>query len=444
MAQTTCVPLTSGVRADQADLTPNLVKQLAQEAKRPQMKSDSIGARLAAALLRDAWDHRATDVHLEPYGDGVRVRMRIDGIIADTVTLTREQAKRLGNQIRTLSSLDPIRSFVPQESRWSWSFDGHALDVRLTIAPCVNGETIAIRLLDPSRISQHIGELGLDDAHQNRVLQWLGNVSGMLLVTGPTGSGKTTTLYAMLHELRQQPRNVVTIEDPVEYKIDGITQLQVNQRHGVTFAKGLKTILRMDPDYLMLGEIRDADSARSAADASISGRVLMSTLHSRDAVGAVSALRNWGLKDLEIAVSLSVVFAQRLVRRLCSHCRQLEAPTVNDRTWLKSMRLPAPEKVWHPVGCDQCHNVGYRGRTGVFEIWRLDESSYDRILSGADERSLRAHLARQQFRTLVADGMIKAVKGITSIDELRSMGEVVPSQPEMLDALAETLTRSAA
>jgi general secretion pathway protein E len=217
-------------------------------------------------------------------------------------------------------------------------------------------------------------------------------------------------------------RCVVTIEDPVEYQIDGVAQMQVDERHGLTFAEGLRAMLRLDADYLLLGEIRDAESAQAALEASTSGRVLMSTLHSRDAFGAVTALRNWGLADHEIGTCLSMVIAQRLVRKLCAHCRQLSPPTEATEQWLTMLGLPVPKDTWQAVGCEECHQIGYSGRTGVFEVWSLSEDAYQQILAHTDERKLRESMVTQGHRPLILDGVSMAAQGIVSFDELRQLG----------------------
>jgi len=271
-------------------------------------------------------------------------------------------------------------------------------------------------------VPKELSELGLREEGLEDIQEWLDNVSGMLLVAGPTGSGKTTTLYTLLHKLKRHERNVVTIEDPVEYEIDGINHIQVDAHHGLGFVEGMKAMLRLDPDYLMLGEIRDAASAHAAITAAASGHALMSTLHSRDAVGALDTLRNYGLNGQDISSTLMLVVAQRLVRRLCTQCRVAEAPTEEDRHWLERLGRSVPSEVWHPRGCKQCRDTGYKGRTGVFEVWRIDPDEYLLILEGSDRRTLYRNLARRGHRFLLDDGLDKVVEGITTLGELRSMG----------------------
>jgi type II secretory ATPase GspE/PulE/Tfp pilus assembly ATPase PilB-like protein len=242
------------------------------------------------------------------------------------------------------------------------------------------------------------------------------------MVAGPTGSGKTTTLYALLHRLKLHERSVVTIEDPVEYQVDGISHIQVDQRHGLGYAEGVKAMLRMDPDYLMLGEIRDDLSAHAAISAATSGRALMSTIHSRDAVGVIDVLRNFGLSGHDLSANLMLVIAQRLVRLLCPHCREKGRATAEERRWLEMIGRKVPTSVWHSRGCDECNGLGYKGRTGVFEVWRIDSEEYRLILEGADRRALYRQLSSRGHRFLIDDGLEKVAQGVTTLAELRSMG----------------------
>lgn len=391
------------------------------------------GPSLSMPLLRDAIRQRASDIHVEPHGDGFRVRMRIDGIVLDGAVLTRDQGNLLINQLKVMAEMDPIPTVNPREGRRTTWVDDRELDLRITAAKCVSGERLAIRILDPGGVVQRIHEVGLSPAMLDELERWLGNVEGMFLVTGPTGSGKTTTLYAILHELKLLERTIMTIEEPVEYEIQGISQMQVER--GLSFAAALKGVLRMDPDYLLMGEIRDGESARSAVDAAASGRVLMSTLHSRDAVGSVTSLRNWGMEDQEICATLSVVVAQRLVRRLCEKCRTLASPNETEVRWLRSMNLEIPEQVWHGTGCDACSQLGYAGRTGLFEIWRVDEDDYELILTHADERSIRQWLAAKRHKFLATDALAKAKAGVTSIEALRTVGGLGITSPAVLKTL---------
>lgn len=377
---------------------------------------------LARLILLDASTEGATDMHLEPRKEGWCVRLRIDGVLHETAHLPHDLGQRLLQHLKSLAGLDPGPVFEPSDSHIPYDLEDRHLDVRFACVPCQFGEKVALRILDSRRIRHRLCQLGMDSEELNLVRQWLATHTGMCLIAGPTSSGKTTTLYALLQELPLATRSVVTIEDPVEYSLEGITQIQVDDRRGLTFPEGLKAMLRLDPDYLILGETRDSLSARIAVEASATGRILMSTLHSRDAVGVVTTLRNWNITDTEIAVSLELVIAQRLVRRLCDKCRRQEDPPDSLRAWLESVGMPVPGTVWRPVGCRACHKTGYAGRIGLFEIWLKSEDDHDAILHHADEKTIRKGLGRRHRKGLLEDGLAKAAEGLTSLDEVKAAG----------------------
>lgn len=378
--------------------------------------------RIARLMMQDALREGTSDIHLEPYGTGLHVRMRLDGVLHDTTVLSHAQGDKLIRFFKSLAGMDPVATFVPHDGRAQYEVDGKLLNLRLATAPCWSGEKLAIRLLNPDTFGHNIQSLGLKPESLKVIEDWLKEADGMCLVTGPTGSGKTTTLYSMLHELRKHNCSIVTIEDPVEYQIDGTSQMQVDLNHGLTFAEGLKSMLRLDPDYLLLGEIRGDETAQIAMEAATSGRTLMSTLHSRDTAGLISALRNWDIQDHEIAASLELVVAQRLVRKLCKSCCQEVTPDVSDKAWLKSLGFRVPRKIFKPKGCSECLNTGYHGRTGVFEVWRRNIVSYNQILSHTDEFRLRQSMLDSGFETMLDDAMSKVYDGITSLEETQRMG----------------------
>ena len=274
-------------------------------------------------------------------------------------------------------------------------------------------------MLDPDRVTHRIQDLGVGAEGLQHFREWLDGLTGMFLVSGSTSSGKTTTLYALLHELVERKQHVLTIEDPVEYEIDGINQIQVDREHGLDFASGLKSMLRLDPDYMMVGELRDPEAVEVAARAATSGHTLLSTIHARDAVSTVTALRNYGMTANEIAVTVSVIVNQRLVRKLCVHCREKEAIRDDDRAWLEQRGIRPHRELWTASGCKECLHTGYSARTGIFEIWRLSSTDYDMLLSGADERNIRRLLAQHHHEPLVTDAWEKVESGITSLSEVR-------------------------
>ena len=376
---------------------------------------------LATALLGDAVRERASDIHLDPADESFDVRFRIDGVLVDTVSLPRDRGLHL---LRTFKSHADLAAFAlrPQDGRATLLLAGGEVSVRVATGPGVRGEKLALRLLSHALMRPPLDQLGLSAPDYEALTRGLRDVRGMILVSGPTGSGKTTTLYALVRELERLGRSIVSIEDPVEYVLDDVTQLQVNARQGLTYAEGVRGLLRLDPDVLVLGEMRDAASARAALDAADSGHVFLSTLHARDAAGTLSVLRHFGLADHEIAASVDLLVAQRLVRQLCPACRRPEPPTADEAQWLRLCGQPVPDKTWRAVGCEKCGGSGYRGRTGIFEIHRLREEDADLILAHTDEHTLRRHLRGRGTLSLLEDDLAKVAEGITSIAEFQAVG----------------------
>lgn len=385
---------------------------------------------LAAAVMKDAAETRATDVHLEPENGSICLRLRVDGVLQDAALLPGEWGDPLRGYFKNLAGLDPIPLIKPANGSARYRLDERTVDLRVVCAPTSQGEKTAIRILYLEQARLRVTELGFSDEQRHKIENWLAQVSGMFLVVGAIGSGKTTTLYSLLHELRLRDLSVVTIEDPIEYQVAGVTQMQVNETRNLTFAEGVKTMLRLDPDFLMVGEIRDPESAAAAQDASATGKVVLNTLHSRDAAGAITALRNYGIEDHEIATALELVISQRLVRRLCPECRKESTPSDEDRTWLESLNQDVPTECWQATGCDDCRQTGYRGRIGLFEIWRLDRPSYDKIIRHADEDDLRRDLRENGITSMLADGMQKVATGETTLDELKRMGGYGFARPD--------------
>jgi type II secretory ATPase GspE/PulE/Tfp pilus assembly ATPase PilB-like protein len=345
------------------------------------------------------------------------VRFRIDGALHDVAVLSGDRGVRIMRHFKAISGLDVGVSYVPEQAHLTEELEDRTVEMRLAFAPSVHGLKVAVRLLDHDRIRHRLSMLGLCSEDQEIISGWLASATGSLIATGPTGSGKTTTLYAVLQELAARPCSVITIEDPVEFTIDGLTQIQIESNHGLDFASALKAMLRLDPDYLLLGEIRDAESAQTAVTAVTAGRALLTTLHTRDVVSTVTALRSYGLSDYDIAATIDVVIAQRLVRRLCTNCNRPEPVSEEMRMRLESMGLEAPKQTRVPGGCAECNDIGYRGRIGVFDIWRLNEEECQAILAHADEHGLRHQMGRRNHKLLLADVLTKVEAGITSLDE---------------------------
>lgn len=380
---------------------------------------DAATADLPTTLVIDATEQGASDIHIDPANDGCVVRFRINGVLYDTAEFLADSTQRLVNQIKGAAEIDPMRSFTPQEGRWRQEMDSHHVDLRVTTIPSVAGDKIAIRLLDPQRANQQLESIGLSDAHLGALEKWAENPDGLFLTVGPTGSGKTTTLYALLQRFRTSARSVVTIEDPVEYRLEGLTQIQVNERQGLNFPAAIRSMLRLDPNIVMVGEVRDDASATAAADAAITGRVVMSSLHCRDAAGAITALRNRGVSNHQIAASLRVVVAQRLVRRLDPEARVEVQPDEADLHWLKAMGKPAPTVCYETHARAGRQALTGEGRIGVYEVLELTEQEVELILANASERAIRTALQSHGHNTLVDDGLAKVEAGLISLGDLR-------------------------
>lgn len=385
----------------------------------------------AHALLEDAIRARATDIHLDPYQESTRIRLRIDGRVVEALRVDSGMGSRLANQFKVLAGLNPVPSLAAAEGSFSWppeDEEGHEeIFLRVTGVSCIAGEKLAIRFLAPPATFSDTLSLGIGQQGARGIRRWMDATAGMLLVAGPTGSGKTTTLYTLLKQLSLSDSHVITLEDPVEYEIPGINQIQVDMANGLDFATVTRSMLRLDPDYVLLGEIRDPESAQAALNVASSGRSLMGTLHSRDAVGVISSLRNLGLGDADISANLGLVIAQRLVRRLCPHCRETGPVPDRDAEWLQALGLALPETTWLPAGCERCDGLGFRGRTGVFEIWQPTPEDHARILAHLDEPRLRRALLERGEILMFQDGLAKAEQGITSLREVFRMGAILAS-----------------
>ncbi|MBD3635630.1 MAG: type II/IV secretion system protein [Methylophaga sp.] len=380
----------------------------------------------AHALLHDAVQARASDIHLDPFPTHYQIRLRIDGTMIDAIEIEVEQGQRLAHQFKVLGNIDPLPSVNCDEGRFSYELEDKSLDLRVTAVPCVSGDKLAIRLLSPPQAVKEVRQLGIHNQGIESIRRWMDANGSMFLVAGPTGSGKTTTLYALLHELKLNDSHVITLEEPVEYEVPGINQIQVNPTHNLTFANGSEAMLRLDPDYVLIGEIRDVPSARAAVNIATSGRALMATLHSRDAVGTITALRNMGLDDYEISSNLGLVVAQRLARKLCPDCKVEDTLDEIEKKWLQEQGREVPATVWRAEGCAACNELGYKGRLGIFEVWQPSEEDLGMILNHEDEHALRHALIERGEMLMLDDGLAKVEEGLTTLRELQHTGMLLP------------------
>lgn len=374
--------------------------------------------KLINSIIIQAIDERASDIHIEPGPASVRVRYRVDGLLRHGMELPRKARASVAARVKILAGLNIAERRLPQDGRIQIDYRGRKIDLRVSVLPSVFGEKIVIRILDRSRLIARIDELGLMTGGLDLFRRALRSSYGMILVAGPTGSGKTTTLYAALHELHTPERNIVTVEDPVEYILDGVTQCQVSEKTGFTFAVGLRAILRQDPDIIMLGEIRDTETARMAIRAATTGHLVLSTLHTNDAVGAVVRLIDMGVQSYLVGACLVAVVAQRLVRVICPRCKEAYVPEPRSPERVFLGVAPDEEMVlYRGRGCGYCGETGYRGRIGVFEVLLLDRALREMITAGVPVSEVRATARQAGLVTLHEDAVQKVKAGITTVQE---------------------------
>lgn len=376
--------------------------------------------RLINALLLEAIRENASDIHIETQERRLSVRFRVDGVLRDMLQPRRALAPLLVSRIKVMARLDIAEKRLPQDGRVSLRVGGHEVDVRVSTIPSQYGERVVLRLLDRGATRLGLPHLGMSQPDAERFLKLLGRPDGMLLVTGPTGSGKTTTLYAALDHLNDKSRNIMTVEDPIEYSLDGVGQMQVNPLTDLTFARGLRAILRQDPDVIMVGEIRDPPTAQVAVEAAMTGHFVLSTLHTNTAIGAVARLIDRGVERFLLAPMLRGVVAQRLVRRLCPLCKQAHPASDLQAIWLPGLLTGEP--VWQPQGCDACRGTGFRGRAAIYEVVRITPVLESMIQSNASEAAMVA-AAREDSQSLVQDGLRLVREGITAVDEIARVAQ---------------------
>ena len=379
-------------------------------------QNDAPLIRLINALFTQALREGASDIHIDPFETRSVVRLRIDGTLRDLIEPARALHAAIVSRIKIMAQLDIAEKRLPQDGRITLRIAGRLIDVRVSTIPTGHGERVVLRLLDKQAARLDLSRLGMDErtlAHVDRLIR---EPHGIVLVTGPTGSGKTTTLYAALSRLDAKSLNIMTVEDPIEYDLEGISQTPINTRIEMTFARALRTILRQDPDVIMIGEIRDLETAQIAVQASLTGHLVFATLHTNDAVSAVTRLVDMGVEPFLLASSLIGVVAQRLVRRLCLECRK---PFAADATQLAGLGFaPTPGTFYSAQGCPACNQTGYRGRTGIYEFLTIDDGVRALIHDRASEQALRQHAISRGMRSLRDDGMRWAARGAISLEEV--------------------------
>ncbi|MBT3527891.1 MAG: type II secretion system ATPase GspE [Porticoccaceae bacterium] len=376
--------------------------------------------RLLNAILAESLKENASDIHIEPYEKESLVRFRLDGVLSTVLSPSAQITPLLISRIKVMSKLDIAEKRLPQDGRMSVKLGGRSIDLRISTMPSSHGERVVMRLLDKDAGKLQVDDLGMPSATSAQLDDLIRRPHGIILVTGPTGSGKTTTLYAALQQMDRQGRNIMTVEDPVEYDLPGISQTQINLRAGMTFARGLKAILRQDPDVILIGEIRDGETAEIATQSSLTGHLVLSTLHTNTAAGAITRLQDLGVDSFLLASTIRGILSQRLLRKLCHHCRQPVEPNEFNRDLLK---LEVGHKIYEAAGCEKCNSTGYAGRQALFELVSVDAQLQTLIHENAGEIELeskiREHVPsiREAGFSLVRDGMttIEEVLRVTSV-----------------------------
>ncbi|NQU82686.1 MAG: type II/IV secretion system protein [Parcubacteria group bacterium] len=386
--------------------------------------------KMVGVILRQAVEGSASDIHIEATADDLRVRYRLDGLLYSSLILPKKVHSAIVARIKILSRLKIDETRLPQDGRFSAVITNKKVDFRVAVMPTTMGEKVVLRVLDPSAGVDKLSDLGLSGRNFDVIEKVVKQPYGMILVTGPTGSGKTTTLYTVLRQLNKEEVNIVTLEDPVEYFMGGINQSQVNPDIDFGFSNGLRQILRQDPDIIMVGEIRDEETANLAIHAALTGHLVLSTLHTTSAIGVIPRLIDMGITPFLIPSTLSVAVSQRLARVLCPHCKKKVKLTGNSKQFVldklknmpalakKDLNLTEPLMAWQFVGCKKCNSKGYSGRVGVFEVLEISEKISDIILKGVNERELFKEARVQGMVTMDEDGILKVLKGVTSLEEI--------------------------
>ena len=385
------------------------------------LSEDAPVVKLSNTIISQAVKEGASDIHIEPQGDNIRIRYRCDGILRDVMSVPRNLQAGLTSRIKIISGLDISERRVPQDGRLHTKITDKEIDIRISTLPTIFGEKIVMRLLDKAKLQLSLSDLGFAPEMLQRFERIVNRPHGLILATGPTGSGKTTTLYAALKKLASVEKNIITIEDPVEYQIRSINQMQVNPKIGLTFATGLRSILRQDPDIVMVGEIRDRETASIAIQASLTGHLVLSTLHTNDSIGAITRLIDMGIEPFLVSSALVGVVAQRLIRKVCSRCRKSFPATqamIEDLSLTQMLGGGVGLQFIRGAGCQECRGSGYIGRVGIYELLVIDEVVRHLIANRSSAAEISRKAEGGKFRSLRDDGVMKAVQSVTSVEEV--------------------------
>ncbi len=404
------------------------LKKASKEENVEKLAGEAPIVRVVSVILNEAIESGASDIHIEPGRDKLEVRYRIDGALRSSLILPKKIHPAVVARVKILSSLKIEQKRLPQDGRFFAEILGKKIDFRVATMPTTLGEKVVLRVLDPDQGMMEISDLGMSEPTQKVVLRGINRPTGMLLATGPTGSGKTTSLYSLLRRLNTEEVNIVTLEDPVEYFISGVNQSQINHDIGYNFSSGLRQILRQDPDIIMVGEIRDQETAELAVHAALTGHIVLSTLHTNDAVGVIPRLTDMGIKPYLVPPSLNTAISQRLVRRLCENCKKETKPEPRIERIIKEEMDAMPEqhkdripdlsdiRTYKPVGCDKCGGKGFKGRVGMYEALEMTDTLAELILEDAGDGPLKEQAHKQGMITMRQDGLLKALQGMTSVE----------------------------
>ena len=395
----------------------SLADELPQTEDLLESEDDAPIIKLINAMLSEAIKEGASDIHIETFEKELLVRFRIDGVLREVIRPNRKLSSLLVSRIKVMAQLDIAEKRVPQDGRISLLIAGRAVDVRVSTMPSSHGERVVLRLLDKNNARLNLEQLGMTEANRKVFSQLIKKPHGIILVTGPTGSCKSTTLYAGLMEINSRDRNILTVEDPIEFTIEGIGQTQVNPKVNMTFARGLRAILRQDPDVVMVGEIRDVETAQIGVQASLTGHLVLSTLHTNTAAGAITRLEDMGVEPFLLSSSLLAVLAQRLVRTLCDDCKQPYQASAEELAYVADGDVAGGATLYRAVGCENCNHTGYRGRTGIHELLVVDERVRELIHNGHGEQAIEKYV-RQHQPSIRDDGLAKVLAGKTTLEEV--------------------------
>jgi type IV pilus assembly protein PilB len=403
--------VTEAIEADELDEGPDEITDLRASAE------DAPVIQLVNSILGQAVTEGASDIHFEPSGGEMRIRFRVDGVLQEMARVPRRMVAGVVSRVKIMSDLDIAEKRIPQDGRVAVTIEDRRIDLRVTTLPTQRGEGASIRILDENAALRTLDQLGMEGEERRRFENAFRQPYGAILVTGPTGAGKSTTLYAALQELNDVNKNIVTIEDPVEYQLDGVNQIGVHRKAGLTFATGLRSVLRADPDVIMVGEVRDAETGRIAIEAALTGHMVLTTLHTNDAPGAITRLQEMGIESFLTSSAVDCVVAQRLARVLCSHCKR-RAVIPQAALEEAGFRMGTDLEAYESVGCGRCHGIGYRGRLGIYSVMVLSERIKEMVVTMAPEAEIAKTALEEGMSTLRDAGLAKVRSGVTSIEEV--------------------------